>query len=132
MRALYPEIEPFAHGMLEASHGNSIYWETCGNPDGKPVLVLHGGPGSGCTPWHRRLFDPAAYLMVLFDQRGCGRSTPHASLHDTSLDGNTTPHLLADIESLREMLAIERWLVWGGSFGAALALAYAGGGAPRG
>ncbi|MDX6549031.1 MAG: proline iminopeptidase [Gaiellales bacterium] len=125
MRPLYPEIEPYACGMLEASHANRVYWETCGTPEGKPALVLHGGPGSGCTAWHRRLFDPAAYRIVLFDQRGCGRSTPHASLHDTSLDGNTTPHLIADIEALRKLLSIERWLVWGGSFGSELALAYA-------
>ncbi|MDX6551445.1 MAG: proline iminopeptidase [Gaiellales bacterium] len=125
MRPLYAEIEPYAHGMLEASHQNRVYWETCGAPDGKPALVLHGGPGSGCTPWHRRLFDPAAYRIVLFDQRGCGRSTPHAGLHDTGLDGNTTPDLIADVEALRELLGIERWLVWGGSFGSELALAYA-------
>jgi proline iminopeptidase len=111
--------------MLEASHQNRVYWETCGAPDGKPALVLHGGPGSGCTPWHRRLFDPAAYRIVLFDQRGCGRSTPHAGLYDTGLDGNTTPDLIADVEALRELLGIERWLVWGGSFGSELALAYA-------
>ena len=125
MPELYPEIEPHAHGMLEASHGNRVYWEVCGNPSGKPALVLHGGPGSGCTPWHRRLFDPAAYRIVLFDQRGCGRSTPHAARHDTDLTGNTTHHLIADIEALRESLGIEAWLVWGGSFGSALALAYA-------
>jgi proline iminopeptidase len=122
---LYPEIEPYDHGMLEASHGNRVYWETCGNPAGKPALVLHGGPGSGCTPWQRRLFDPAAYRIVLFDQRGCGRSTPHAARHDTDLAGNTTHHLIADIEALRETLGIGAWLVWGGSFGSALALAYA-------
>jgi proline iminopeptidase len=125
VRPLYAEIEPYAHGMLDASHQNRVYWETCGSPDGKPALVLHGGPGSGCTAWHRRLFDPAAYRIVLFDQRGCGRSTPHASLHDTGLDGNTTPDLIADVEALRELLGIERWLVWGGSFGSELALAYA-------
>jgi proline iminopeptidase len=111
--------------MLEADHGNRVYWETCGNPAGKPALVLHGGPGSGCTAWHRRLFDPAAYRVVLFDQRGCGRSTPHAGLPGTELDGNTTDHLIADIEALRELLGIDAWLVWGGSFGSELALAYA-------
>jgi len=121
----YPEIEPYAQGTLEASHGHRVYWETCGNPAGKPALVLHGGPGSGCTPWHRRLFDPSAYRIVLFDQRGCGRSTPHAARHDTDLDSNTTDHLIADIEALRAMLGIEAWLVWGGSFGSELALAYA-------
>jgi proline iminopeptidase len=125
VRALYPEIEPYARGMLEVSHANRVYWEMCGNPDGKPALVLHGGPGSGCTAWHRRLFDPAVYRIVLFDQRGCGRSTPHASLHDTGLDGNTTPDLIADIEALRALIGVERWLVWGGSFGSELALAYA-------
>ncbi len=125
MRTPYPEIEPHAHGMLEADHGNRVYWETCGNPAGKPALVLHGGPGSGCTPWHRRLFDPARYRIVLFDQRGCGRSTPHAGLPETELDGNTTDHLIADIEALRESLGIDGWLVWGGSFGSELGLAYA-------
>ena len=121
----YPEIEPHAHGMLEAGHGHRVYWETCGNPTGKPALVLHGGPGSGCTPWHRRLFDPGAYRIVLFDQRGCGRSTPHAGPTRTALERNTTDHLIADIEALRELLGIEAWLVWGGSFGSVLALAYA-------
>ena len=100
-------------------------WETCGNPDGKPAVVLHGGPGSGCTDWHRRLFDPAAYRVVLLDQRGCGRSTPHAGRDDAGLDANTTWHLIADIETLREQLRIERWLVWGGSWGSVLGLAYA-------
>ncbi len=121
----YPAIAPHDQGMLDVDHGNSIYWESCGNPDGKPALVLHGGPGSGCTPWHRRLFDPDAYRVVLFDQRGCGRSTPHTGLADTALDGNTTHDLIADIEALREQLGIDAWLVWGGSFGSALALAYA-------
>jgi proline iminopeptidase len=123
--ALYPGIEPYEHGMLDAGDGNLVYWEACGNPDGKPAVVLHGGPGSGCTPWQRRLFDPTAYRVVLFDQRGCGRSTPHASAPDTDLASNTTPHLLADIELLRERLGIERWLVAGGSWGSALALTYA-------
>jgi proline iminopeptidase len=125
MRQLYPPIKPYQHGMLEADHGNRIYWETCGNPAGRPVVVLHGGPGSGCTPWHRRLFDPAAYRIVLFDQRACGRSTPNAAQPDTSLAGNTTHHLIADIDALRAMLGVEAWLVWGGSFGSELALAYA-------
>jgi proline iminopeptidase len=102
-----------------------VYWETCGNPDGIPALVLHGGPGSGCTPWHRRLFDPAAYRVVLFDQRGCGRSTPHASEPDADLRRNTTPNLIADIERLRAALGVERWLLLGGSWGSTLALAYA-------
>lgn len=111
--------------MLDVGDGNRIYWESCGNPVGKPALVLHGGPGSGCTPWHRRLFDPAVYHVVLFDQRNCGRSTPSASLAATSLETNTTANLLADIERLREYLGVERWLVLGGSWGSVLGLAYA-------
>jgi proline iminopeptidase len=124
-RVRYPEIDPFEHGMLEVGDGNRIYWETCGNPDGKPALVLHGGPGSGCRPGMRRYFDPAAYRIVLFDQRNCGRSTPHASDPAVSLAANTTSHLLADIERLREHLAITRWLIFGWSWGSVLALAYA-------
>ncbi|MBA2274069.1 MAG: prolyl aminopeptidase [Actinobacteria bacterium] len=111
--------------MLEVDECNLIYWESCGNPQGKPAVVLHGGPGSGCVPWHRRLFDPKAYRLVLFDQRGCGRSRPHASAPDTDLTGNNTPNLIADIELLRLHLDVERWLVWGGSWGSTLALAYA-------
>jgi proline iminopeptidase len=122
---LYPEIEPYDHGLLDAGDGNLVYWETCGNPRGKPAVVLHGGPGSGCTDWHRRLFDPAAYRVVLFDQRGCGRSTPHASDPDVDLASNTTWSLVADIELLRRHLGIDRWLVAGGSWGSTLALAYA-------
>ncbi|MGH2514904.1 MAG: prolyl aminopeptidase [Ktedonobacterales bacterium] len=122
---LYPEIEPYARGTLDVGEGNLIYWETCGNPQGKPAVVVHGGPGSGCTPWHRRLFAPSAYRLVLFDQRNCGRSTPHASDPDTHLASNTTDHLIADMERLREHLRIERWLVFGGSWGSTLALAYA-------
>ena len=121
----YPEIEPYEHGMLDAGDGNLVYWETCGNPRGKPAVVLHGGPGSGCTEWHRRLFDPEAYRIVLFDQRNCGRSTPHASAPDIDLTRNTTAHLIADIELLRQRLNVERWLVLGGSWGCTLALAYA-------
>ena len=94
MAGVYPAIEPEAHGMLEVGSGERIYWETCGDPNGKPALVLHGGPGSGCTPWQRRLFDPGAYRVVLFDQRGCGRSTPHASVPDIDLTANTTEHLI--------------------------------------
>lgn len=119
-RTLYPPIEPFRTGMLEVGDGHTVYWELCGNPQGKPAVFLHGGPGSGCHAAHRRLFDPAAYCVLLFDQRGCGRSTPHASLH-----ANTTWHLVADIERLRGMLGIDRWLVFGGSWGSTLALAYA-------
>jgi proline iminopeptidase len=121
----YPELEPYEHGMLEVGDGNLMYWETCGNPDGKPALVLHGGPGSGCIPGLRRYFDPAAYRIVLFDQRNCGRSRPHASDPAVSLAANTTQHLLADIELLRAHLRIGRWLVFGWSWGCALALAYA-------
>ena len=125
MTDLYPEIEPYEQGLLEVGDGNSIYWEICGNPGGKPAVVLHGGPGSGCTPWYRRLFDPKAYRLVLFDQRNCGRSTPHASALDTDLKSNTTAHLLSDIEQLRQQLNINRWLVFGGSWGSTLALVYA-------
>jgi hypothetical protein len=114
----YPQIEPSAHGMLGVGEANFIYWETCGNPAGKPALVLHSGPGSGCTTSMRRYFDPAAYRIVLFDQRNCGRSMPHASDPAVSLAGNTTQHLLADIEQLREYLGIDRWLVFGGSWAA--------------
>ncbi len=125
MTALYPEIAPYEHGRLEVGDGNLVYSETCGNPRGKPAVVLHGGPGSGCTKWHRRLFDPNAYRLVLFDQRGCGRSTPHASALDTDLASNNTSNLIADIELLRKSLAIDRWLLLGGSWGSTLALAYA-------
>jgi proline iminopeptidase len=122
---LYPEIEPYEQGFLEVDNGNRVYWEVCGNPNGKPAVVLHGGPGSGCTPWYRRLFDPSAYRLVLFDQRNCGRSTPHASALDTDLTSNTTQHLLSDMEQLRQHLNIERWLVFGVSWGCTLGLAYA-------
>ena len=125
MTGLNPEIEPFEHGMLEVGDGNLVYWETCGNPRGKPAIVLHGGPGSGCVPWHRRLFDPSVYRVVLFDQRNCGRSTPHASTPDADLASNTTSNLIADIELLRQRLGVNRWLVFGGSWGSTLALAYA-------
>src|SRR5438034_1665524 len=106
MPDLYPEIEPYVQGMLEVTGGDLVYWEVCGNPRGKPAVVLYGGPGSGCTPWHRRLFDPAAYRVVLFDQRGCGRSRPHASSPETELSGNTTGNLIADIERLRAHLNV--------------------------
>ncbi|CAL9514604.1 Proline iminopeptidase [Streptomyces sp. enrichment culture] len=121
----YPAVEPYDHGMLAVGDGNLVHWETCGNPAGKPALVLHGGPGSGAGPFWRRLFDPAAYRVVLFDQRGCGRSTPDAADPETSLAANTTHHLIADIELLRRHLGIDAWLVLGGSWGVTLALAYA-------
>ena len=121
----YPETEPFDSGRLEVGDGNVVYWELCGNPSGKPAVVFHGGPGSGCSPWWRTLFDPDAYRVVLFDQRNCGRSEPHASDPATDLAANTTQHLIADAERLREQLGIERWLVLGGSWGSTLGLAYA-------
>jgi proline iminopeptidase len=122
---LYPPIEPYANGMLDVGDGQRIYWEECGNPAGKPVVFLHGGPGGGIQPTVRRLFDPARYRVVLFDQRGCGQSRPHASEPAADLSANTTWHLVADIERLREHCDIERWQVFGGSWGSALALAYA-------
>jgi proline iminopeptidase len=126
MEAPYPPIEPYATGMLDVGDSQSIYWEASGNPDGKAAVALHGGPGSGGTsPGRRRWFDPERYRLIQFDQRGCGRSTPHASDWSVGLEANTTHHLIADIERLREHLGIERWLVWGGSWGVTLALAYA-------
>ncbi|MET0480318.1 MAG: alpha/beta fold hydrolase, partial [Mycetocola sp.] len=119
MRTLYPEIEPYDAGLLDVGDGNAIYWETCGNPDGKPVVFLHGGPGGGSSADHRRLFDPARYRIVLFDQRGCGRSTPHASAPEADLAANTSWHLVSDIEKLREHLAVDTWQVFGGSWGSA-------------
>ena len=120
MRGLYPEIEPFDTGTLAVDARHRIHYEQCGNPDGKPVVMLHGGPGAGCGAKMRRFHDPSRYRIVLFDQRGAGRSTPHADLVD-----NTTWDLVADIEKLREHLGIERWQVFGGSWGSTLALAYA-------
>lgn len=125
MAGLYPQIEPYATGMLDTGDGHRVYWEACGDPDGKPAVVLHGGPGSGCTPGWRRFFDPRVYRVVLFDQRGCGRSTPSAADPDADLSTNTTHHLIADIERLRELHGVDRWLVFGGSWGATLGLAYA-------
>ncbi len=122
---MYPPIEPNCTGMLPVSHGNYIYWEECGNPQGRPVLVLHGGPGSGCNTGMRRLFDPDAYRIVLFDQRGCGRSIPHAANFETSLEFNTTQHLVEDIDALLNHLNIHSTVLWGGSWGCTLALAYA-------
>jgi proline iminopeptidase len=125
MAERYPPIEPYDHGMLEVGDGNLVYWEACGNPEGKPALVVHGGPGSGCGPGSRRYFDPERYRVVLFDQRGCGRSTPHASDPTTDMSVNTTHQLIADMERLRQHLGIERWLLYGGSWGSTLILAYA-------
>lgn len=119
-RSLYPDIEPYDHGMLAVSPLHTLYYEQCGNPQGKPVVFLHGGPGAGCNARSRRFFDPARYRIVLFDQRGCGRSRPLAELTD-----NTTWDLVADIERLRQHLGIERWQVFGGSWGSTLALTYA-------
>jgi proline iminopeptidase len=119
-RTLYPAIEPYQFGHLDVGDGHSLYWELCGNPDGKPAVFLHGGPGGGSSPDHRRQFDPERYNVLVFDQRGCGKSTPYACL-----DANTTAHLVADIERLREMAGIDRWLVFGGSWGSTLSLAYA-------
>ena len=125
MRSFYPEIEPHESGMLEVGDGHSIYWEASGNPDGKPAVFLHGGPGGESGPNHRRLFDPRKYRIILLDQRGSGRSLPHASDAAADLTTNPTWHLVADLEQLREHLGIDRWLVLGGSWGSALALAYA-------
>jgi proline iminopeptidase len=119
-RGFYPEIEPHETGRLKVSDLHEIYYEVSGNPKGKPVVFVHGGPGGGTEPKQRRFFDPEAYRIVLFDQRGCGKSTPHASLVD-----NTTWHLVSDMEKLREHLGIDRWQVFGGSWGSTLSLAYA-------
>jgi proline iminopeptidase len=124
-RELYPPIEPYESGMLDVGDGNHIYWEASGNPAGKPALVVHGGPGSGSGPSRRQFFDPERYRIVLFDQRGCGRSTPHASDPATDMRHNTTWHLVADMERLREHLGVERWVMYGGSWGSTLILAYA-------
>jgi proline iminopeptidase len=117
---LFPDIEPYANGWLAVDGRHQLFWETCGNPSGVPVVFLHGGPGGGCLPHHRRFFDPEFWRIVLLDQRGAGRSTPPAELAD-----NTTQHLVADLERLRTHLHIARWLVFGGSWGSTLALAYA-------
>ncbi len=124
MRAFYPPVEPYDSGMLDVGDGHKVYWEVSGNPDGKPAVVLHGGPGSGSSPMQRRHFDPELYRIVLFDQRGAGQSTPHVSSPEHDLNTNTTWHLVADMEQLREHLGIDRWLLFGGSWGATLALAY--------
>jgi proline iminopeptidase len=122
---LYPSTEPYEHGMLDVGDGHRLYWEVFGNPDGKPAVCLHGGPGSGAGRGAARYFDPERYRVVLFDQRNSGRSTPHGSEPDVDLATNTTDHLVADIERLRAHLGIERWLVRGPSWGSVLALAYA-------
>ncbi|MGB5259649.1 MAG: prolyl aminopeptidase [Gammaproteobacteria bacterium] len=120
MLSLFTPVEPWQTHTVPVGDGHSLYVEECGNPDGLPVVFVHGGPGAGCELYHRRFFDPGLYRIVLFDQRGCGRSTPHASLQ-----GNNTQALIADMETVRERLGIERWLVFGGSWGSALGLVYA-------
>jgi proline iminopeptidase len=120
LRTLYPEIEPYETGTLDVGDGHVVYFERVGTRAAKPAVFLHGGPGGGISPDHRRLFDPARYDVLLFDQRGCGQSTPHASL-----EANTTWHLVDDIEKLRQLIGVEQWLVFGGSWGSSLALAYA-------
>ncbi|MDB5622719.1 MAG: proline iminopeptidase, partial [Devosia sp.] len=120
LRSFYPPIEPYASGHLDVGDGHAIYWERVGTPGAKPAVFLHGGPGGGLNPGQRRVFDPARYDVLLFDQRGCGRSRPHASL-----EHNTTWDLVTDIEKLRELVGVDRWLVFGGSWGSTLALAYA-------
>ena len=120
MASLYPPIQPYATHSLAVASPHVLYIEECGNPDGLPVLFVHGGPGAGCEPWHRRFFDPEQYRIILFDQRGAGRSTPHAEL-----EGNTTADLVADMEAIREHLGVERWVLFGGSWGSTLSLVYA-------
>lgn len=120
MRSFYPSIEPYVRHTLEAEAPHHIYVEECGNPRGIPVLFVHGGPGGGCAPYHRQYFDPQRYRIILFDQRGCGRSTPHAELH-----ANTTQALLDDMEMIRTHLGVDRWLLFGGSWGSTLSLVYA-------
>ena len=120
MSDLFPPILENHHFHLKVDEQHEVYVEECGSSDGIPVVFLHGGPGAGCEPYHRQLFDPQKYRIILFDQRGCGRSTPHASI-----DNNTTQHLIADMEKIREELGVEKWVVAGGSWGSTLALAYA-------
>lgn len=117
---LYPPIEPHSHGMLDVGDGHQVYWEECGNPQGQAVVFLHGGPGAGCTAMSRRFFDPHKYRIILFDQRGCGRSVPYACTN-----GNFVDDLVSDMEQLRESLGVQRWVLFGGSWGSTLALAYA-------
>jgi proline iminopeptidase len=120
MRQLFNPIEPYETRTVGVSDGHCLYVEECGNKDGIPVVFVHGGPGAGCETWHRRFFDPKVYRIILFDQRGCGRSVPHASL-----EGNTTRNLVADMETIRERLGVEQWIVFGGSWGSTLGLVYA-------
>ncbi|MFJ4011464.1 prolyl aminopeptidase [Streptomyces sp. NPDC090026] len=122
---LYPAVEPYREGSLDVGDGNLVHWEESGSPGGRPALVVHGGPGSGSSPRARRHFDPSAYRIIQFDQRGCGRSTPHAADPATDMAANTTEHLLADMERLRTELGVERWVLYGGSWGSTLLLAYA-------
>lgn len=122
---LHPITEPVDGGLLDVGDGHRLNWEISGNPDGKPAVLLHGGPGSGASPRHRRLFDPDRYRIVQFDQRNCGRSTPSAGEPEVDLSTNTTPHLIADMEALRHHLGVDQWLVWGGSWGTTLGMAYA-------
>ncbi|HEX5597390.1 MAG TPA: prolyl aminopeptidase [Micromonosporaceae bacterium] len=121
----YPPIEPYETGLLDTGDGNLIYWETCGNPDGIPVLVVHGGPGAGCSTGQRKSFNPQRHRIILFDQRNCGRSRPHASDPAADMSRNTTQHLISDMELLREHLGVDKWLLFGGSWGVTLSLAYA-------
>ena len=125
MAGTFPAIEPYDTGVLEVGDGHQLYWESCGNPNGKPALYIHGGPGSGFTPGARSFFDPGAYQVVLFDQRGSGRSHPLASEPDADLSTNTTAHLIADIEALRQHHRVESWTLLGMSWGTTLGLAYA-------
>jgi proline iminopeptidase len=125
MSGQFPPIEPYDSGMLDTGDGHQVYWECCGNAAGKPALYLHGGPGAGCSAGQRRFFDPDLYRAVLFDQRGCGRSRPLANEPDADLGANTTAHLIADIEALREMHGVDRWTILGLSWGTTLGLAYA-------
>ncbi|MGB8380761.1 MAG: alpha/beta fold hydrolase [Dermatophilaceae bacterium] len=121
---MYSPSEAYSHGFL-VRDGHRVYWEQCGNPKGVPVLSVHGGPGSGAAPWWTQFCDPTRCRMVLVDQRGCGRSRPHAGDSVAALDGNTTQHLIGDFEALRDLLSIERWVLFGGSWGSTLSLAYA-------
>ena len=121
----YPIVDAYDSGLMDTGDGHRVYWEVCGHPQGKPAIVLHGGPGSGATPWWRQFFDPERYRCVLMDQRGCGRSLPNACEDLAALKDNTTAHLISDLEMLRRQLRIDRWLVFGASWGSTLGLAYA-------